>query len=74
LPVTVGALPPYQTALYRRYFFEEKLKMSNVIIRKAGYMEKIDSERLFLRKFKIDDVDNMLKNWIADSVVQNERS
>jgi ribosomal-protein-alanine N-acetyltransferase len=35
-------------------------------------MEKIDSERLLLRKFKVDDIDNMLKNWIADPFVQNE--
>ena len=36
------------------------------------YMKEIYSERLFLRKFEIGDIDNMLKNWIADPAVQSE--
>ena len=36
-----------------------------------GNSEFIDTERLYLRKFKLEDIDNMLKNWIADPVVQS---
>jgi ribosomal-protein-alanine N-acetyltransferase len=35
-------------------------------------LENINTERLLLRKFEIGDIDNMLKNWIADPSVQNE--
>lgn len=33
---------------------------------------KIESERLILRKFEYSDIPHMIKNWIANPVVQNE--
>jgi ribosomal-protein-alanine N-acetyltransferase len=34
-------------------------------------LEHINTERLSLRKFIIEDIDSMLKNWIADPIIQN---
>jgi RimJ/RimL family protein N-acetyltransferase len=34
-------------------------------------LEHINTERLTLRKFIIEDIDSMLKNWIADPIIQN---
>nr|WP_044973852.1 GNAT family N-acetyltransferase [Ruminococcus sp. HUN007] len=31
----------------------------------------IETERLILRKFTFDDVDSMMRNWVADDEVQN---
>lgn len=33
-------------------------------------MENIGTNRLTLRKFRYDDIDSMLKNWIADPIIQ----
>lgn len=34
--------------------------------------QPIETERLILRPFAADDLDDMLKNWVADPQIQNE--